>query len=382
MHSADHRRTDPASGEEGAGAVLDAGDGRTVVTSPPPSVLGDGPVSVESLRHNKVNAAVFGIWRVRGPRRSAVVKVARPPGVETSRYWPTSGDPAHWNYWRREVSAYESGLAATAYRDAGIVAPEPLKIHARADGLVEVWLANVEGSEGFAWSVPRIARFARELGAGQARWAGRVPETAWLSRGFLAQYLAEGPALSVDVRDADWDHPSVRVWPDRLRAGLRRLWTGRERVLAAARSAPRTLCHLDLWPANLIDDAGRSTLLDWSFTGEGAVGEDLANLVVDSFSDGLMDIGLLPEVAQTATDGYLEGLRDGGWSGSDADLRGAVAACGAAKYSWLGPAVLGRAVRDDLGTSSYNSDGSAAESAARLTPLLTLIAEWAETAGS
>ena len=57
-------------------------------------------------------------------------------------------------------------------------------------------------------------------------------------------------------------------------------------------------------------------LFDWSFAGDGAVGEDVSNLIIDSCTDGLMDVALLPEIAETATDGYLRGLRDGGWTGS------------------------------------------------------------------
>ena len=57
-----------------------------------------------------------------------------------------------------------------------------------------------------------------------------------------------------------------------------------------------------------------------------------------------------------------------------------IAACGAAKYSWFAPMVAGRAARDHLGPSSYGQDSSAAAAALRLTPLVTLIAGWADTA--
>ena len=132
-----------------------------------------------------------------------------------------------------------------------------------------------------------------------------------------------------------------------------------------------------MWPANLADDAGTTVLLDWAFAGEGAVGEDLANLIVDCFADGLMDMTVLPELAEAAVDGYLAGLRDGGWAGSDDAVRTAVYASGAAKYSWFGPAMAARAARDDLGRSSYRKDTSAAAAIDRLTPLVTLIADWA-----
>jgi hypothetical protein len=375
--ASDTGNSDAAAGDDPEGVLLDAGEGTTVTYSRLPRQIGGSVVTVEPLRHNKGNAATHGIWRVRGSGGSAVLKIASPPPASPVGFWPTSDDPAHWNYWRRESLAYTSGLAATAYGEAGITPPDLLEANVRADGLVELWLDDVGGTEGFDWPAPRIARFAYELGAGQARWAGRVPEYAWLSRRWLAQYLAEGPSLSVEIEDSYWDHPRVAAWPTQVRQELRWLWGERSRLLAAAEAAERTLCHLDVWPANLIDSQGRSVLLDWSFAGEGAVGEDLANLILDSFTDGLMDVTLLPEVAETTTDSYLQGLRDGGWSGSEDGLRTAIAACGAAKYSWLGPAVLGRAVRDDLGTSSYNRDGSAEEAVRRVAGLVALIADWA-----
>lgn len=347
-----------------------------------PAALGDAILVAEPLRHGQANAATGGIWRVRGTIGSAILKVARLPiRPDPGQGFPTSDEPSHWNYWRREALAYETGLT-TAYTGAGITAPALLAADTRADGGVELWLADVGGTGGFDWPAPRLARFGYELGVAQARWAGHVPGTEWLSRRWLAQYLAQARHRLVPLEPADWDHPSLAPWPVQVRTRLRQLWSDRDRLVAFTQAAERTLCHLDVWPANLVDDAGTSILLDWSFVGEGAVGEDVANLILDSFTDGLMDTALLPEVAETVTDGYLDGLRDGGWSGSADAVRLTIAASGAAKYSWFGPAMAGRAVRDDLGKSSYRQDTSAASAVRRLAPLVALIAEWAVPAGA
>ncbi len=140
---------------------------------------------------------------------------------------------------------------------------------------------------------------------------------------------------------------------------------------------PRTLCHLDYWPANLIEDsAGTSVLLDWTFVGEGAVGEDPANLVIDIVSDGLMDAALLPEIADAVTTGYIKGLAEGGSRVSADEVRRAIEVCAVAKYSWLAAHTISTAVRGRTGKPAYNRDDSAADTLARITGLATLIADW------
>jgi hypothetical protein len=370
-----------ASTPAGGGVRLVATDQEVVECRAVPNTVGE-VAAVEPLVHNLANAAVRGIWRVRGSRGSAVLKIARPPAAAPGGTfsWQTSDEPTHFNYWRREVFAYETGLAATVYADAGITAPALIAADARADGGVELWLADVGGPAGFQWPVPRLARFAHELGAAQARWIGRVPDTAWLSRNWLSQYLAFGPIRTVNhVSAADWDHLGVAEWPAEVRFQLLRLWAEWDHALAAAQAAERTLCHLDVWPANLLDGGGGSVLLDWAFCGDGAVGEDVANLIIDSCTDGLMDAALLPEIAESATDGYISGLRDGGWAGDEDTVRRSIAVCGAAKYCWFGPAVLQKAVSGDVGASSYSTDTSAQEKVVRLKGLVTLIARWAQS---
>jgi hypothetical protein len=360
----------------------------TVDVDPPchalPAVLGERIETAQPLTHNEGNAATGGIWRVRGTAGSAVLKVARPPSGDPvgSPSWQTSDEPTHYNYWRREVLAYTTGFAARVYADAGIAVPHLLDTGTRADGTVELWLADVPGVPGMSWPVPRLAVFAHQLGAAQARWAGRVPDLPWLSRRWLAQYLRNGPSRVVWIEgDEHWNHPLAAVWPADVRQRLRQLWQRRDRALAAAEAVPRTLCHLDVWPTNLIDDGGTSVLLDWSFTGEGALGEDAANLIVDSVTDGLMDAALLPEIAAEVTDGYLAGLREGGWAGRPDTVRRAIAVCGAAKYSWFVPAVLGRVIRDGtLGHPQYGRDTEGAQALSRLRGLAGLLAGWAREA--
>jgi hypothetical protein len=240
----------------------------------------------------------------------------------------------------------------------------------------------VPGIDGFGFSVARLGQFGYELGVGQARWVGRVPnadEVPWLSRGWLRQYVANGPGNNVQVNGDEWDHPVARVWPDDVRQTLRRLRESRMAVLARAEALPRTVCHLDCWPANLIEDpTGASVLLDWAFVGEGAVGEDPANLIIDSVTDGLMDAALLPEIAEAVGSGYAKGLADGGFRTSEDDVRRAIATCAVAKYNWLGAAAIGAAVRGRARKPSYNQDDSAEETLRRISGLAALLADWAD----
>ena len=341
----------------------------------------------EALRHNEGNAATGGIWRVGDGSRSRILKVARHGEAAPGSEWTTSEEPSHFNYWRREALAYETGFADAAYRDGGIRAPRLEELVTRADGAVELWLEDVAGPDGFEFPVERFGRFGYELGVGQARWLGRVPtaeEVPWLSRGWLRQYVASGPGHDVRISDDEWDHPVAHVWPEQVRKSLRRLRENRMAVLAAAEALPRTVCHLDCWPANLIEESsGGSVLLDWAFVGEGAVGEDPANLIVDSVTDGLMDAALLPEIAEAVSDGYIRGLSDGGQhaAGTADDVRRAIATCAAAKYNWLGAAAIGSAVRGRARKPSYNQDDSAEETLRRISGLAALLADWADGLG-
>src|ERR1051326_5646847 len=108
------RPTEPP-GRRGTGKYIhrmELGNGPAPAVHHVPDRVGLPVVEAEVLRHNKGNAATHGIWRVRGSVGTAVLKIYEPPAAGYAGYWPTSDDPTHWNYWRREPTAHAEGLPA------------------------------------------------------------------------------------------------------------------------------------------------------------------------------------------------------------------------------------------------------------------------------
>jgi hypothetical protein len=302
---------------------------------------------VNGVDHGALTA---GIWRVSVPGRRMILKCVsadRPPArTSFEAHWATRlDDPARWNYWAREGLAFERGVMAS-YEPSGIVAPKLLAAH-HGDRDFVMLLEFVEGVPAEQWSIAEYVRAARALGEAQARHLSDRPVVSypWLSRWFLREYSSEKPVDWSLLSDDDaWSSPLVaRNFPTELREATFWLHSVRTRLYDLAERIPRTLCHLDFWTKNLIlRDDGTFALLDWAFVGDGAIGEDIGNLVPDAAFDHFIAAALLPDFHAEVLDGYTEGLREGGWNG-DARLVELGMCASAVKYDWLTPWMLASA---------------------------------------
>jgi hypothetical protein len=276
------------------------------------------------LTHNPLNGVTAGVWK-----RGSVVHKVLTQRREAPQHWASSDDPRHWNYWRREALVYDSGLPERL----GLGAPRLLGMAESPAGDVELRLEYVEGRHAGGLTVEDLEVTARGLGRAQGR--SDLPDEAWLSSGFLRTYGGSRPVNWALIDDDDaWAQPLMREHFGRsLRDSLVRLHLRRDELLNRIEQLPRTVCHLDVWPNNLISRGGEMVLLDWAFVGDG-LGEDIGNLVPDSVFDLYLPHQLLDELDARLTSAYLEGLREAGWSGDERLVRLGICAS-AVKYDWL-----------------------------------------------
>ena len=236
-----------------------------------------------------------------------------------------SVDVANWNYWKREILAYQSGVLKDL---PGLGAPRCYGVIEHPGNEYWIWLEEVNDDIEGKWSLQHFALAARSLGRfnGAYRTSHATPEMPWLSRGRVHDWLKEGEPVIPELH-LRLDHPLAKRWfrgdsVDRIL----RLWNDRGEWLAVLDGLPRALCQHDAFRRNLLThfrtDGGVELIgIDWQMLGTGAVGEELAPLVAMSLAFFEFDIDRVVELDEAVVEGYLEGLVGTGWRGDERDVR-------------------------------------------------------------
>ena len=246
--------------------------------------FGDG-TGAASGQVQLMTAAVRGAGSVRMVRKT-FSRLTSGPHAEASQR------ADHWAYWRRELTAYQSGVLPTG---PGLRAPQ---LYGAVDDVL--YLEYVGERQ------PNPAVAAMALG----RWHA-VDDTAehrWLARHQLAQRLA--------VSNLDWttvDHDPR----------IREVWDQRRTYLTDLDMLPWSIAHGDFSTGNLRVHGGDLVVLDWATLGVSPVGFDVAHLALATLDDSL-----LPS--------YLDGL-EGRYDANAVRLgyRVAVSLVGASRAHWM-----------------------------------------------
>ncbi len=320
------------------------------------------PIAVDPLVFNPNNATTVTVERLLLADGSSVVRkvVARDAPV-TVAHWGAGTNPSHWNHWRREPDAYRS--AAVRAFEPHVSSPRLLGSLRPGPAMEVLVLEDVPGRTGGELGIDDLAVAAQSLGRAQGSLDGALGAAAFpsASREWIWAYAVSRPPGPRGYRDHEaWSHEVVvdgfgenreelRLRFGELTAELPR-W---RRVLA---SCPRTFCHLDFWSANLImradghGDRSAPVLLDWSFAGIGAMGEDPGNMVPDVMVDHQFTPGEYDSLDRAVTESYLRGLAEAGWPHDPRWAR--LAMCVAVlKFVWLPSAMV--AAADHTGPTGY-----------------------------
>jgi hypothetical protein len=263
----------------------------------------------------------LGVHRITGTARydnnvspwSVVLKALRISPLEGAN------DPTSWLYWKREAMAYQSGVLDRLPGD--LAAAKCYAIQEINDGTCCLWLEYVQEDTG-NWTMAQHRLAARHLGQFNGAYlAGHpLPEpTSWMLPGRTHQWLeiaAPGMAQLQRLAESEWGHWLSQDSVERMI----RLWANRESLLAALDRLPTCFCHHDAFRRNLIqrtadDGAVETVAIDWSFTGPGKVGQEIAIMTAIGLQFMEVAASEARELDHAVFEGYIDGLCDAGWQG-------------------------------------------------------------------
>jgi hypothetical protein len=217
-------------------------------------------------------------------------------------------------YWKREYELYRSRML-TALPQIGLTTPVIYGCAEFPDACW-IWMEDIQ-QERQTWDLADYRLVARRLGRfnGAYLTGHPLPDYPWLSDRWHCRIVP--PLADVfDNLDDYLQHPlAQRALPSSDKDEILAIWQDRERFCTALTSLPQTLCHVDVFRRNLFHSEKSTKLIDWALAGRGAVGEELVCFVALSLYFPEIPLAQAEILDQAIFAGYIDGLRDVGWTG-------------------------------------------------------------------
>ena len=309
---------------------------KSELTSIVRSAQGNDAFEIDDWHYESLNkgsahnfGGAYGLYRFSGHGQDSVQKERVSWSIILKAFGELSGTGSSnittWNYWKREVLAYQSGWLADL--PGGLTAPLCFGVTEYPNQEYWIWLEDLGSDADAVWPLERYGLVAQHLGQFNGAYlvgTNPIPTAPWFSKGRVREWLAMAAPVMAEL-DTLKAKPIVRQWlPGDTIDRLKQLWSMREPLLATLDKLPLCLCHHDASRLNLIarqgqDGQDETVAIDWAIMGTGVVGEELAAFVgvsLNVLAVGASDAQRLDTIAFA---GYLTGLRDAGWQG-DANL--------------------------------------------------------------
>jgi len=252
-------------------------------------------------------------------------------------------EPADWNYWKREALAYRSGILDQAR--GNLVPVKALEITEPMETTVWIWQEEVQEPNRSDWKLDRHILAAQHFGEFAGVYVGYSPNSQhdlWFCRNFIRQWTQgiAGFGLTDLIHDsAFWNNADVKgALPLVTAKRLESLLKDADHLCDVLEKQPQTLSHQDPHWTNLfatLDTNGNetTTVIDWSFLGLAAVGEDLGTQIAGNLSYYHVNPLEAKTYHEAALRAYITGLYKSGWQGDEVSVRVACNTTAALRYA-------------------------------------------------
>ena len=188
-----------------------------------------------------------------------------------------------------------------------------------------IWLEDVKGEHGDAWTMERKGLAAFHLGQFQGAYlAGRsLPSDPVFDRKdeLFTDTTNCVESMMPDILDSLATNPLTRhTYGAQLGERLREMCQKSRGLLKLLGKAPLTFCHRDLGPGNILShelpDGNEETVgLDWDFCGTGQVGLETQSFISTFAGYQNRTVHEVKELTESVFENYICGVKDAGWKG-------------------------------------------------------------------